>query len=386
MLVTYTAPNRAHHYPYARALNAAGCLRAFVSGFSRFSPRAPLPELGDRLIRADHLQNVYLASMRLRAPAWISNELAYRSKIWLDWVSERPARESDVFLFYSGAGLRTANRLKGTRTLRIAEAVNSHVLVQERIMREEYARLGLRMEGFHQREVARRVAEFETADAVLCPSEFVRASFIEQGIPAERILKVPYGFTPQLAAAPAVSRRSGFRVLYVGQISVRKGLRYLFQAFAKLKHPAKELWIVGPRTAVTGIADLQPPAGTKFLGVLKGDALASAYQSATVFVLPSVEEGLGLVAGEALSFGLPVIATVNTGAMDLFSEGVEGFHVPVRDPAAIAEKLQMLADDPELLARMSAAACEKIRSVAGWEETGRKLVKTLQETVQSYRA
>ena len=102
MLVTYTAPNRAHHYGYARALNEAGCLRAFVSGFSRFSPRAPMPDLGDKLIRADHLQNIYLASMRLRAPEWITRQLEYRTKIWMDWMSARPARESDIFLFYSG--------------------------------------------------------------------------------------------------------------------------------------------------------------------------------------------------------------------------------------------------------------------------------------------
>jgi glycosyltransferase involved in cell wall biosynthesis len=385
MLVTYTAPNRAHHYPYARALHAAGCLRAFVSGFSRFSPRAPMPDLGDRLIRADHLQNVYLASMRLRAPEWLSSELAYRSKIWMDWKSERPARESDIFLFYSGAGLRTANRLKGSRTLRMVEAVNSHVLVQQRIMTEEYKRLGLPIKEFHAREVARRVAEIETADAILCPSEFVRNSYVEQGIPKERIFKVPYGFEPQKAVPPSTSRGTGFRVLYVGQISVRKGLRYLFEAFEALRHPGKELVIVGPMTGVTGIADVQPPAGTKFLGVLKGEALAEAYRSATAFVLPSIEEGLGLVSGEALSFGLPVIATVNTGGTDLFDEGVEGFHVPIRDPAAIAEKLQMLADDPGLLARMSAAAFARTQSIASHEQTARNLVENLREALHTFK-
>ena len=385
MLVTYTAPNRAHHYGYARALNEAGCLRAFVSGFSRFSPRAPMPDLGDKLIRADHLQNIYLASMRLRAPEWITRQLEYRTKIWMDWMSARPARESDVFLFYSGTGLRTASRLKGTRTLRIMEAVNSHVRTQEQIMNEEYRRLGLRPRGFYHRDVARRVAEIETADAILCPSEFVRDSFIEQGVPKERILKVPYGFEPQQDIKRSEPRDDAFRVVYVGQISVRKGLRYLFQAFEALRHPRKELWIVGPRASATGIEDISPPAGTRFLGVLKGEALSNAYRSSTVFVLPSIEEGLGLVAGEAMSFGLPVVTTVNTGTSDLFTDGIEGFQVPVRDPAAITEKLQMMADSPEILARMSAAAAERIRSISSLEETGRKLVEVLRNAVYQFR-
>ena len=377
MLVTYTAPNRAHHYPYARALAEAGCLRAFVSGFSRFSPRGALPEIGDKLIRADHLQNIYLACLKLRMPAPVTDELAYWSKRWLDRMCEAPARDSDVFLFYNGAGLRTSSRLRGSGVARVVEAVNSHVLVQERILREEYRRIGLPFRRFHPREVARRVREYETADAILCPSDFVRQTFEDEGIPAARIFTVPYGMSLPTAPPPTQPSDGTFRVLYVGQISVRKGLRYLFEAFAQLRHPKKELWIVGPMTRETGIHDKAPPAGTRFLGVLKGDALAQAYQSATVFVLPTVEDGLGLVLGEAMSFGLPLIATAHSGGENLFEEGKEGFIVPIRAPGAIAEKLQQLADDPALLSRMSAAAAARAKRLGGWETAGKMLVVAL---------
>ena len=94
MLVTYTAPNRAHHYTYAMALARAGVLRRFVTGVSRFSPRSPLPELGSRLLRADHLQNIYLASMRLGWPSAVNEELTYLSKIWLDRCSKRDSADA----------------------------------------------------------------------------------------------------------------------------------------------------------------------------------------------------------------------------------------------------------------------------------------------------
>ena len=377
MQVTYTAPNRAHHYAYARALAEAGWLRAFVCGFSRFSPRAALPEITGKLIRADHLQNIYLASLRLRMPAAVTDELAYWSKRWLDRMSETPARESNVFLYYSGAGLRTATRLHGTGVARVVEAVNSHVLVQERILREEYGRLGLPFRPFHPREVARRVREYETADAILCPSDFVRQTFEDEGFPAARLFTVPYGMTLPTAPLPKEPSEGIFRVLYVGQISVRKGLRYLFEAFAQLRHPKKELWIVGPMTRQTGLHDIATPAGTRFLGILKGDALAQAYQSSTVFVLPTVEDGLGLVLGEAMSFGLPLIATTHSGGANLFRDGAEGFIVPIRTPGAIAEKLQQLADDPTFLARMSAAAAARAKRLGGWETAGKMLVDAL---------
>jgi glycosyltransferase involved in cell wall biosynthesis len=378
MQVTYTAPNRSHHYKYALALARAGCLHRFVSGFSRFGPGAALPELGDRLVRADLLQNLYLASLRLRAPAALSEELAYLSKIRLDQVSEKPARASDVFLFYNGAGLRTSRRLGATGAVRVVEAVNSHVLEQQEIMGEEHRRLGLPPPRFHRRETARRVAEYALADAVLCPSGFVKESFVRRGFAAERVFVVPYGMTlAETANEPAPARDDPFRVLYVGQISPRKGLRYLFEAFSALRHPSKELVIVGPTAHPSGIENVAAPAGTVFRGVLKGEALARAYLQASVFVLPTVEEGLALVLGEALSFGAPVIATDQSGAADLFEPGREGFIVPIRDPGAIAEKLQQLADDPALREQMSAAARERARTLGGWESAGQKLVETL---------
>ena len=66
--------------------------------------------------------------------------------------------------------------------------------------------------------------------------------------------------------------------------------------------------------------------------------------SSHVLVLPSVEEGLALVQAQAMACGCPLISSTNTGGEDLFSDGVEGFLVPIRSPEAIAERLQQLAD------------------------------------------
>jgi starch synthase len=377
MQVTYTSPNRSHHYRYAAALARAGCLHQFVSGFSRFSPRAQLPEAEGKLLRADQLQNLYLASLKMRLPQGVSDELAFLSKKWLDRQSEKSARTSDIFLFYSGAGLRTAKRLESTGVIRVVEAVNSHVEIQRHIMEEEHRQLGLPPPRFHSREVARRVEEYQLADAVLCPSNFVKRSFEEKGIPSSRILVVPYGIDLHASGHSVPRDPEVFRVLYVGQLSVRKGLRYLLDAFRALRHPKKELLIVGPSTHQTGIEKMTPPEGTRFLGVLKGAELAQAYRQADVFVLPTIEEGLALVLGEALSFGVPVITTDHSGGDDLFTDGCEGFLVPIRSSEAIAEKLQRLADEPDLRAQMSHAAQTRAQALQGWAATERKLVESL---------
>jgi glycosyltransferase involved in cell wall biosynthesis len=381
MLVTYVAPNGSWHYRYASALARADRLQRFVCGLPRFSPRAPLPELGDKLLRVDHLQSLYLASQKMRMPSSLTEELSFLSKVWLDRCAEKDARCSDAFVFYSGAGLHTLSALKSTPVRGVVEVVNSHVLVQKEILREEHERLRLPFRGFHAREVERRIREYEQVDGIICPSTFAQQSYIDRGMKADRVRVVPFGVHPSSVPEPQYQPRDQetFRVLFVGQINIRKGLRYLFQAFRKFKHPKKELWIVGPKAEPSGIEDLSPPEQTRFLGVLKGDALARAYRSCHVFVLPTIEEGLALVLGEALSYGLPVIATVNSGGADIITEGETGFLVPIRSPEAITEKLQLLADNPDLYAKMSARTVMRDKGMRSWENTCQMFIQTLED-------
>jgi len=89
-----------------------------------------------------------------------------------------------------------------------------------------------------------------------------------------------------------------------------------------------------------------------------------------LLVLPSVEEGLALVQGQAMACGCPVLATTATGAEDLFTDGVEGFIVADRDVAALTERMQQVADDPALQARLSAASQERVKHLGGWNQYG----------------
>ena len=387
MKIVYSAPNRAHHYSYACQMHSAGILKTFVSGFPRYSPRSPIPEIGDALRRVDQIQTIFIASQKLQMPRFISEELAYRAQIQIDHGSRQPLKGADLFLFYNGCGLDSARWFKRNGGITVVEAVNSHVLVQEEILAEEHRRLGLSWRPFHPRQVRRRVAEVEEADYVLLPSIFVAKSFLVKGIPPERLLKVPYPMK-KIAGAGGFELKnrdkdSVFRVLYVGSISVRKGLRYLMEAFRHLKHLKKELWIVGPIANPSGLEDVTLPEGTKLLGSLKGDALQEAYLRATVFCLPSIEDGFGLVLMEALYYGLPVIATENTGIEDLTTEGKAGMTVPIRDSAAISNCLNRLAEDRDLLARKRMEAKEEATRLAKLSRDDSLLASTLMKTIPS---
>ena len=105
------------------------------------------------------------------------------------------------------------------------------------------------------------------------------------------------------------------------------------------------------------------PNGTRNLyRQLPQAELAAQMARSHVLALASVEEGLALVQGQAMACGCPVVATTATGAEDLFTDGVEGFIVPDRDTAALADRLQQMADDPVLRERMTAAALERVKT------------------------
>jgi glycosyltransferase involved in cell wall biosynthesis len=93
------------------------------------------------------------------------------------------------------------------------------------------------------------------------------------------------------------------------------------------------------------------------VGVVPRSEVTEHFKWADVFLLPSLCEGMATVLIEALSSGLPVIATENSGLE--INDGVDGFLVPIRNPAAIAERLDQLASDPALLSEMSRNAKQR---------------------------
>lgn len=382
MKVTYTAPNRSHHYPYARQIHQRGVLHHFVSGFTRLSPRSPLPELGDKVKRHDFIQTISLLTATLRFPDPVTSFVRRQSDQRLDAASYMSAVDSDVFLFYRTQGIRTTRRLHAERakTICVMEEVNSHVAAADEILCQEYEQLGLKKPFASQYDFDLRLESYEDADYILTPSEFVKRSFTERGFSEDRLLKVNFGFktfSSNGEEAPEKDKEDVFRVLYVGQLHFRKGLRYAIEAFKRLKHPRKEFVIVGPKTTLTGLEKVAMPKEVIFTGVLKGDKLAEQYRNASLFVLPSLEEGLALVQGEALSFGIPLLITTNTGGEDIITEGKEGFIVPPADVGALYDKMQLLADNPLLREEMSVHAFETTRSLGSWDAAGEKLVSEL---------
>jgi len=289
------------------------------------------------------------------------------------WLTSR-LEPCHVFHFLSSFGMhaqREARRRYGAVT--VCDRGSSHILHQDRILAEEFSKWRVAHRRFDRRIVERELGEYDEADVILVPSEFVYRTFLEHGVQASKLVKIPYGVDLRMFR-PTPKIDDVFRVLYVGAISLRKGIPYLLEAVAHSSPPGVELWLVGSveDDAPRFLAEYQ---GTyRWFGYTQRAELYRYYGQASVFVLASIQEGLATVLAQAMACGLPVIATANTGAEDVITDGVEGFIVPIRDPVAIREKLVYLYEHPEVRRAMSEAALRRVRLMSGWNNYGQAVV------------
>jgi glycosyltransferase involved in cell wall biosynthesis len=197
--------------------------------------------------------------------------------------------------------------------------------------------------------------ECSLADTILVGSSFVRRSFEQEGLGSRNIVVIPYGcdvsmFSPDNARKPS----DRFRALFVGQLTQRKGLSYLLRAYEAFRGPQTELLLAG--RSVGDPAALKPYAHLfTYLGNMPHKKLPELYRQVEVFVFPTLLEGMPLVVLEAMASGLPVITTSH-GPGDIVRDGIDGFVVPIRDQAAIANRLEILRSNSELRMAMGQAA------------------------------
>jgi len=167
------------------------------------------------------------------------------------------------------------------------------------------------------------------------------------------------------------------RLLFVGNLIERKGLHILLEALAELRDQAWHLDIVGSEEMDPSYAGrMQQQIDTLDLrsrltlhGVLDGERLAACYQTSQLLVVPSSYEGFGIVYLEALSFGVPVIASAAGATDEIVHHESNGFLIQPGDTLSLSRQLERLLEDRGLLGRLSLAALESFYAHPTWEQS-----------------
>jgi hypothetical protein len=275
---------------------------------------------------------------------------------------------SSVYTFNSaGLELLRNARRRGLRT--VMEQTIAPKKIELELLRAEQAAFPEWQtprpdEGAAAAFIAREEAEWRECDLILCGSDFVRDGIARCGGPAERCVVVPYGVDTTFEVPASRAHEGPLRVLTIGEVGLRKGSPYVLAAAKRFQGQAHFRMIGSINVRPEALRQLQQHV--EVLGPVPRSTVREHYAWADVFLLPSLCEGSATVTYEALACGVPVIATPNTGS--IVREGVDGFIVPIRDPEAIAAKLELFISQPDLLETMSRNCHEGARegSLAGY--------------------
>lgn len=364
---------RFHSFDLAAQLQRAGLLSAIYTPYPKFKLRNTHVDPG--LIRSFPFVSALHRLVEGRpAPRIVKQMLQLYACMAIDTYMKATRPPCDILMALSGAGLASGGDVQRLGGRYICDRGSTHLRYQMRLLAEEYDRAGIALEPVHPRMIAREEAEYAKADAITVPSHFAARSFVESGVDPTKLHVIPYGVDLEYFQ-PTVPSDPDFRVLFVGQLSVRKGIGYLLKAFRQAKLPGARLVFVGSPTGETkALLGNDPLEDVEFTGAISREQVAAQMSRASVMVLPSVEEGMAMVQAQALACGCPVIATVNSGAEDLFEDGKEGFIVPARDADAIARALTLLYRDRDLLHAMSQAGRQRMEQIGGWDRYGVRII------------
>lgn len=204
----------------------------------------------------------------------------------------------------------------------------------------------------------RREREWAAADRVMVNSEFSKRALIAQGVSPEKLVVVPLCYEgSSLNLQPTLRRGTeALRVLWLGQVILRKGIQYLVEAARQLVGENIQFDVVGP-VGISPEAVATAPPNVTFHGRASRDVIGKWYRQADVFVLPTLSDGFALTQLEAMAHGVPVIATPNCG--EVISHEIDGLIVPVRDAQALAQAIFRYRLSPELLRTHQVAASVK---------------------------
>ncbi|MFZ3367150.1 MAG: glycosyltransferase family 4 protein [Candidatus Sulfotelmatobacter sp.] len=348
---------------------------------------------GDLLRPVPHGVKVHttLARGKVRIPY----KLIGSSRAWSlhDYIVSRHLEKNvgkiDIIHTWPQGALRTLRAASKLGIPTVLERCNAHTRFSYEAVQKECERLGVALppgheSAFNEKILERDEEEFRSADRLLCPSEFVVRTFLERGFSQDRLARHIYGFDEKVyypSTEPRPNRR-GINALFVGVCAVRKGV-----------HLALEAWLKSPahREGTFSIAGEFLPAYAQKLAPMLSHASVRALghrddvpelmRQSDILILPSLEEGFGLVCTEAMGSGC--VPLVSDACTDICRHGDNAMVHRVGDVETLSRQITMLHEDRTLLERLRTAGLA-MRDQFTWTAAGVRLLEVYQQTIRAH--
>jgi len=302
-------------------------------------------------------------------------------------LKDRP----DIVHTWPDAALRTVQAATRLGIPTVLERPNAHTRYAYTAVQQESNRLGIVLPreneyAFKDDVLRREEEEYRQADYLLCPSDFVRDTFLREGYPSNKLLRHQYGYDPAVYYPPVGDSKAssqGLTMLFAGDCAVRKGLHFALEAW--LRSPAHEQgrFLIAGRflpAYADKLGNMLSHPSVQVLGYRTD--VPELMRSSDVFVLPSIEEGSALVTADARASGCVLLVSKASGAV---CEHMENALVHnVGDVPTLARHISSLNDDRSLLRRLRAASLSSVQQIT-WSAAGVKLLKVYSQAISLHR-
>ena len=271
----------------------------------------------------------------------------------------------------------------------VLERPNAHTRFAYEVVQAECQRIGVALPPGHEHAynpetLKREEEEYDLAYRLLCPAEFVVKTFLDQGFKREQLVRHFYGVDERLFhPGPARTSQSSFTMIFVGVCAVRKGLHFALEAWLQSPASRDGKFLIAGSFIPSYEEKLRPMLSHPSVQVLgHREDVADLMRASDTFVLPTIEEGFGLVCTEAMASGcVPIISEACT---DICKHMENSLVHPIGDVEALTRHITMLYEDRALLSRLRDAGLRAVPKIT-WTAAGVKLLDLYGEIITEYR-
>jgi glycosyltransferase involved in cell wall biosynthesis len=382
MKVSIIVGGRFHAFNLAEELNKNGILKQIITSYPKFNVTKNFN------IDRNKIKSLPLKELISRSP--FNRIFGLDDKI-TDYFDKKASslidlKDLDILVGWSSFSLNSFLKAKNSKCLKILERGSTHIQYQKDILEKEYSIHGIEPKIPSDHIVDKEKQEYDLADYIFVPTEFVKQTFVDNGIDKNKIIKIPYGVNldefKQINNKDInyENKNKIFRIIFVGNSSVRKGIIYLIKSFLELNLENSELLIVGGIDKdIKNIMDSYfKNKKIKYFKPQKQNQLYKLYNQSNLFVTCSIEEGLAMVQLQAMSCGLPIICTINSGGEEIIDNNKDGYILPIRNTEELKKKILYLYNNRSICLEMGQKAQNKIKADFSWESYGKNVISTYQ--------
>jgi glycosyltransferase involved in cell wall biosynthesis len=329
-----------------------------------------------------------------KAGPLITDKIWEWSELGFDkWVAGKITSKIDAVHTYEHAALATLQRAKELNIFSIYEQPSQHHAFFNNIALEQmelYPSLkteasALLVNTKAVRRNKRRDEELELATIIICNSSFTKKTLIKGGVNADKICIIPLAFPAVSTPKPVTYTDKPLIFLYAGNQSLRKGSHILYDAWRKceFKENEAELWMVGRMNLPEELRkDL--PGKVVIKENIPHSEMMKLYKQADVFVLPTLADGFGMVVTEAMSQGLPVIASENSCGPDIIEHMKDGWAIPAGSTLALINQMKWCVLHRKDIPKFGVAARQKATNWQ-WPQYRKELAKLIFDKWQLFQ-